>query len=582
MGYRIGADTWNDNNWINFPNTYDYSGSIQQLMTAANADASKKGFTVDNRGGVWKYKLLQGEGTIIPNSTGHTYLKSGKDNSSRVNYYEYDGGAFSFTYGRNLLASAITYTNESEVENCANKSMLNSLSRGFVYDPNTGDCFTAGDTDTLDFAGANYPMPTGPAVGYMSGWKTNRPVLNTVYGNSFFSQIKSIIRSDGEQFFFTCEPTGELRLTKSDGTLLWSNHVYTGQGCKARVENWNGGRVAVYDNTNTAIWTSNDGSGTTNQARLLEIGDDGVVRLKTVANLAEVLWNTNDWFTNRIEIDSSKNQWTDRCDKMSNGDYKLSIQPDGKIVIIKISTGGVIWNSTAVGSNYRMVFDGNDLTLRDPTNYSIYKWANGRGNSYYPAGKRTLYLTTTGELQMFHGTNLVWSSVQWAPRDYHFGRSTAKLFRIMIYENSKSWCLVPGAGNGVYWYNDTQPMSNQANWLLETIDANQGHYRIRSSTTGLYLGAPGYRIPADPKLLRTEINNYNLSVVTDTTIKDYYKIDFEPVRWRVMWGPDSYSLYLQMVGGSYTGYRIGLTSYTNGDRAVLNEASSGSLLNLTW
>jgi hypothetical protein len=108
MGYVQGD--W-ATGWTDFPNTNDYAGSIGQLMTTVNANASAIGFMVDLKDNVWRYKLIITSGHIFPNISGHTYMKNLKDNVSRVNYFEYDSTDFTHIDGRNLLTNTVEFSN---------------------------------------------------------------------------------------------------------------------------------------------------------------------------------------------------------------------------------------------------------------------------------------------------------------------------------------------------------------------------------------------------------------------------------------------------------------------------------------
>ena len=578
MGYVQGNSA---TGWTDFPNTADYAASIGQLMTTVNANASAIGFTVDYRDNGWKYKVLVTDGDIFPNTTGHTYMKNLKNNKSRVNYFEYDGGAFSFTNGRNLDASTIEFSYQSEAEKCAQKSILNGASRGFVYNPNNGDCWTAGDTEVKGFAGLNYyPMPTAGAPGYQSGWKTGQAVKNVVYSDSFFSQIKS----NNGQFFFTCNDNGEVRLTRANGELIWSNHVYCWQGCKLQLQSGWGGRLVMFDKDNVERWLTNDDNGTDVQSRFLEIGDDGVVRLKNAADGA-IIWDTQNWPTNRIEFNTTiPGQVGNQFSAMRNGNYVLWVANNGSVVVSTADRKTNIWWSPATSQfdYFRCFLNGEQFGVELLN--GVHTWECLRDFSYYPAGVRTLYLFPDGALRMYHDSALTWSSRDWAPRNLHVSRGKAtgsKWFRIQAVflsgttvMSQQNQCLgVPGTPAdhaAVYFYSDTQPLTDQANWklypVLDDAGSNGEYYIVLASNTNYHLHRwDNSDSDVCLRLRSADMNNNS--------------------RWRITWDGDLNDKTCRIRPRDNLSKALYWTnSNVNGSRAYVGSgaAATSAILNLSW
>jgi hypothetical protein len=578
MGYVQGDSA---TGWTDFPNPADYPGSIKLLMTTVNANASATGFTVDYRDNLWKYKVILTGGNIFPNTTGHTYMKNLKDNISRVNYFEYDKTDFDFTNGRNLLGSTIEFSYQSDVEKCADKSIINGASRGFVYNPVNGDCFITGDTIEKNYAGLNsYPIPWGGSAGYQGGWKRTQDIKNVVYSDSFFSQIKS---ANG-QFFFTCQPNGELTLTRANGELLWSNHVYCWEGCKAQIQSGYGGRIVIYDKDNVGRWVSNEDNGTNVQSRKLEIGDDGVVLLKTAADNA-VVWDTQNWPTNRIEFNTTiPNQTHNKFRDMRNGNWRVWLGGDGKLYVGSADYATIKWNSPWTGNdNYYAMLGANELVVFLTAN-DRWTWASTRGASYYPAGVRTLFLHTDGILRMYHGTTVVWSSQEWAPRNLHVGRGKttgSKWFRIQaVYlsgtttVDQSNQCLAvtgtPADHAAVYFYSDTQPLTNQANWrlfpVLDDAGSNGEYYIVLASNTAYGLHRWG--------------NNDN-----DVCLRILSQDMGNNSQWRITWDGDLNAQTCRIRPRDNLSKALYWTnSNVNGSRAYVasGAGATGGILNLSW
>jgi hypothetical protein len=578
--------------WTVLPHPTNFSQSIQTLMSTVNGDSSKLGFTVKYIEGGWKYKYITAAGNIIPSWGSHTYLKITLDSAGKIpyrTYYREEGSVtnFDFINGLNLDATAIEYTtNIAETKSCAIKSVNNGLSRGFVYNPITKDCYTVGDTNNRTYATASLPIPTGGNDGYESGWKKPQTSMNTLYGGGYAYQLKS----NQNNYYFKCEDNGELKLTNSAGTILWSNHVYCWQGCKMYVENWNGGRVVVYDKDNLARWVSNEDSGTNNQARMLEVGDDGIVRLKTV-NGGAVLWDTQNWSTNRVEINSDLNQYYNyfsdplngNC--MRNGNWRVWLQGDGKLVVGSADKSTIKWTSPWVGNDsYRAVLGTNEVIVETTSASPIWKWCSSRGGSYYPAGLRTLYLHTNGILKMYHGGNLVWSSEEWAPKELHVSRGKltgSKWFRIQaVYlsgtttVSQSNQCLaVPGTPAdhaAVYFYSDTTQLTDQANWKLYPVldDAgSDGEYYIVLASNTAYG-------------LHRWNNNDN-----DVCLRILSQDMGNNSRWRISWDSDLNGQTCRIRPRDNLSKALYWTnSNVNGTRAYIasGAGATSGILNLSW
>jgi hypothetical protein len=581
--------------WTVLP-TGDYSESIKPIMDTVNNALTCAGCTgiitkyIDN---VWKYKILKGDMKyIIPSHVSHVYLKNNKDGPfARVNFFEYNNTQFYHGIGADLSAVDIKpgYTAAS-MEACAQDAWINNDARGFVYYPTSGGCWLKGDTWDRSYANDAFPMPNGGSdrLGFNSGWKKLQTVKSVVYTDAWVNKLVS----PSGRYKFECNTNGELTL-KDNNTITWSNKVYTGANCKIRIySGWNG-HIVVYNGNNENIWTSTDYTNTNVTQRKLEVGDDGVVRLKTVGTDA-VIWDTQNWPTNRIEMNT--NQTVDFT-SMRQGDYKAIIQSDGKLAIIKISTGGFIWGTPAVGNaNNKVYFQQNDLAITN------YYWANRRGFSYWPSGNRTLFLTKDGELQMFHGGNLVWSSTQWCPRDYHLNRGQiSSWFMIKRYYNSgtstsaSTMCLGIGQGvtasndTPVRCYNNATPMDNWANWQLVPKSAGDGLYYIKLAGTNWYLATTNNQ---------SSITGNNRLCLVDSghltyTVTEFVRSLANPngsiqsvvydrgAVWRLWNGTDNYSNYLLHTDGNDPGnqYAPGIVFRGQGEEAIFSTADP---LHFTW
>jgi hypothetical protein len=159
-----------------FTASMDFSQNILTIMTQAKTTLNCLGFTVRKTStGTWEYAIITTAGTIYPVSYStptHTFLKiipGSAGNPYRTSYIEMGTVQdFTFLNGRDLYATVISRTVETETKLCANKSKANPLSRGFVYNPNTGDCSVVGES-TGDLNAAL--IPEGGNVGFISGWK---------------------------------------------------------------------------------------------------------------------------------------------------------------------------------------------------------------------------------------------------------------------------------------------------------------------------------------------------------------------------------------------------------------------------
>jgi len=592
MGYVQGDSV---SGWIDFPNTNDYAASIQQLMNTANGTASYGGFVVDYRETRWKYKIITTSGSIYPNTTGHTYLKNQKDNWSRVNYIEYDTGVFDFTNGRNLLTNTLEYSGLTSPEECANKSIINGASRGFMQNPTNGDCWVVGDTAYPQFAvNYTYPMPTGNEAGYNAGWKKTQGPKSSAQTPAWIQQLQS---PDGT-FLMQCGEDGNIVISKPKTvvfngktlnlgrTITYSTRTWGHTGCKLYLDNKS---LTVRTGTGRIVWRSSytDYDDTT---KVLILDDNGLLSYKNKVTGATV-WNHN------MEINSATTNpdWIE-ITNLQNGDARLVMQGDGNLVVYMGNEGGSVWQTYTYGRpNARAYLFKSALIVRDDVGSYPAVWAsrysdgNGNGNPWYnnPPPAACLQLNNNGTLDIFPNNkddpNKIWSSWSWAPRNYHVARGKASgsaMFRIRavflsgtttVSQNDQ--CLgVPGTPADhapVYFYSDTTPLSKQAQWKLYPVTNDAGtdgrYYIVLAANTDLVLHRWG--------------NNDN-----DICLRILSQDRGNNSQWWISWDTaNEQTCRIRPIDNGNKALNW-TNSNINGSRAYLTSATTntGPILNLSW
>ena len=534
IGHDVGV--WGQN-WIDFPNINDYPASIGQLMNTVNGTPSAIGFTVDFRpDGKWKYKIIETSGgNMFPNTTGHTYMKNQKDNRSRVNYYEYDNNPFEYSNGRNAEANVLEYQGGiAQADICANKTIVNGLSRGFQYDPNNGDCWVLGDSVAPQWAtNYTYPMPTGFQAGYTVGWKNTQGPKSSAQSPAYIQKLES----PNGQCFMQCEDHGEIYIKNGDN-LIYSTQMRAHTGCKLVLENR---KLWVRSGTGRCVWRSSYTDYSDN-VKILTLDDDGLLSYKEKTT-GVVVWTQN------MEINSvTTTDWVE-ITNMQNGNAYLCMHGDGNLVTyVKRFFGSyfvdyaLVFRSNTYGNpEARTYLFKNLFVVRNEGASGFpWLWVNIRGDNYYSANPACLYLNTDGQLDIYPNSkndpNKIWSSWTWAPRNLHVGKGKAtgsRMFRIQavflsgtttVSQNNQ--CLgVPG-GYGdhtpVNFYNDTTTLTDLALWklypVLDDAGSNGQYYIVLANNTnfGLHRWADNDNDVCLRLLSQDMGNNSRWSIAWDT------------------------------------------------------------------
>lgn len=216
-----------------------------------------------------------------------------------------------------------------------------------------------------------------------------------------FAKMKKYF-SPNQQYYLMFQNDGNLVMYSKSNAPLWASKT---ENIGDKAEFQNDGNLVIYNRAGAAIFST----GTNGRGAFLSVQNDG--NLVVYGNRQNALWASKDNNAGNNGAYNTGDIFKDRSfpkgDKIysANGDYYLTFQQDGNLVLYYIS-GSAVWDSKTAGRGYRASFqnDGN-LVVYDNRNSPIFSTNTGNKDV------EKLVVQNDGNLVIYNRLNgAVWAS----------------------------------------------------------------------------------------------------------------------------------------------------------------------------